>query len=99
MVYGLVLDLYPRTAEIVSGKAWGIDYIGECVAEIMNISVAPFPAQWNGPLKKGAGFARNVTMAKYGDALLSVNSGSSGSQHMIECMKKLNKPHHEEIIK
>jgi hypothetical protein len=48
-----------------------------------------FPADWNGPLKKGAGFKRNVDMAEYGDILLSImkHGGTNGSKHMVEVMR------------
>jgi len=99
-VYNKVIDNYDVSAitEIVSGCAWGIDTIGKDVAKILGVKVANFPADWDGPLGKGAGFARNIEMSYYADALLVVHSGTNGSNHMIEQMKKLNKPYLEFIL-
>src|SRR6185369_8127002 len=86
--------------EDVSGQAWGIDELGEAWAHKNKIPVKPFPAKWiiDGVKDKLAGFKRNAIMADYADALISIHSGSNDSVHMIECMKKLNKPYYERKI-
>lgn len=62
------------------------------MAQKLKIKETKFPADWNGPLKKGAGFKRNVDMAEYGDILLSIWNGvSPGSKHMIDEMRKHKK--------
>lgn len=47
-----------------------------------------FPAKWD-LLGKGAGYARNVEMARYADALILIWNGmSKGSGHMLEIAKR-----------
>lgn len=90
-------DLQPT--EIVCGMARGIDLSGYEYAEFMGIPIAEFPADWNGPLKKGAGHARNRLMAEYGDALLLIWDGkSTGSANMKRNMEILNKPVYEIVL-
>lgn len=44
-----------------------------------------FPADWNGPHKKGAGFVRNVDMGDVGTDLITFwDARSPGTKHMIE---------------
>ncbi len=78
--------------EIVSGKARGADRLGEWYAENYFLDVKEFPANWD-LYKKSAGFIRNKEMAEYADALIAFWSGSKGTKHMIEIMKRLNKPY------
>lgn len=90
-------DLQPT--EIVCGMARGIDMSGYKYAEFMGIEIAEFPADWNGPLKKGAGHARNKAMAEYADALLLIWDGkSTGSANMKKQMEKLGKPVYEIVL-
>jgi len=70
--------------EVVSGKAKGVDKLGEKWATDNNVPVKEFPAYWN-TYGKTAGFRRNNEMAKYADALVAVWDGrSKGTRHMIE---------------
>lgn len=72
--------------EVVSGKARGVDTLGEAWAKIHNIPVKPFPAEWRpkGKLDKAAGIKRNINMGNYADALIAVWDGKSrGTEHMI----------------
>lgn len=77
----------PWTAEItevVSGKARGIDTLGERWAEANNIPVAPFPADWN-LNGKAAGPIRNTAMSNYAEALVAIWDGQSrGTKDMID---------------
>ena len=76
--------------EVVSGVARGADTGGMEWAEWNNISVEEFPAKWineTGVLDKGAGFARNVEMAKYSDMLIAFEGGH-GTAHMIKTAKE-----------
>lgn len=74
--------------EIVSGCANGADSIGEIYANNRGYRLKKFPADWN-KFGKGAGFKRNVEMAKYADALIAFWDGSSrGTNHMINIAKK-----------
>ena len=77
--------------EVVSGKAPGVDTLGEEIAEDMGVPVKPFPANWTkyGP---AAGFLRNSEMAEYADVLIAVWDGESpGTADMIHKMGKRKK--------
>lgn len=72
--------------EVVSGKARGVDTLGEKWADNHGIPKKPFPAAWRigGKLDKAAGLKRNIAMGNYADALVAVWDGkSSGTGHMI----------------
>jgi hypothetical protein len=95
--------------EVVSGKAGGVDTLGEKWADENHIPVIPFPAAWDDlvtpPVKIKtnkwgkqynalAGFNRNAKMADYAHYLLAVWDGKSpGTNHMIRCMVERKKPH------
>jgi hypothetical protein len=77
--------------EVVSGAANGVDKLGEQWADIHNIPVKQFPADWE--IGKHAGYVRNVQMAQYADALIAIWDGKSkGTLHMISAMVNINKP-------
>lgn len=91
-------DLYAKITEIVSGKAKGVDTVGELFAFNSNWPIKDMPADWN-TYGKAAGHIRNKQMAEYADALLLVWDGvSKGSANMKQQMLKLNKPIYEVII-
>jgi hypothetical protein len=74
--------------EIVSGKARGVDTMGEQWARENDIPIKEFPANWK---RYGivAGIIRNEEMGDYADALVAVWDGESkGSKHMIDYAKK-----------
>lgn len=89
--------------EVVSGKALGIDTLGENWAKFYGIPVKEFPAEWENLKAKGvriktrpdgtkynilAGFQRNQKMADYADALLAIEEfPSAGTEDMIERAK------------
>lgn len=78
--------------EIVSGTARGVDRMGEQFANETNIPIKRFPADWE-TKGKSAGAIRNRQMGDYADALLALWDGkSSGTRHMINYMRSLNKP-------
>lgn len=78
--------------EVVSGRAKGVDYLGELYALKFSIPIKKFPAQWT-MFGKRAGYIRNAEMSEYADALIAVWDGHSpGTLHMINLMKELNKP-------
>ena len=86
--------------EVISGKARGIDTIGEYWAAKHDIPVIPMPADWHpewkkGQLDRGAGFRRNARMADVGEALIDLWDGESrGSKNMIEiAIKKCIRVH------
>jgi len=81
-----------KAIEIVSGRAPGVDTLGEVLAKKLKLPVALFPADWDG-LGKRAGFIRNEAMADYADAGLILWDGvSPGTQHMVNALKTRNKP-------
>ena len=95
--YGIVADTCLATglwfSTILSGKATGVDRLGEKFAEAMGIPVDPYPADWR---RYGleAGRIRNELMATKADALILIWDGhSSGSRHMLEAAR-----HHKLLV-
>ena len=81
-----------HTIEIVSGKARGVDTLGEQYAKDNNLKVHEFPADWD-KYGKSAGYRRNSVMAKHADCLVAIWDGKSrGTLHMINIMNDYNKP-------
>lgn len=81
-----------ETITIVSGGARGADYFGERYAGDYNFLIEHFKANWDA-YGKSAGYRRNTTMAAHSDALVAFWDGQSkGTKHMIDIMRKLNKP-------
>jgi hypothetical protein len=75
--------------EVVSGRARGVDTLGEIWARENNISLAYFPADWK-KYGRAAGPIRNAEMAKYGEALIAImESGSKGTANMVKNAKAL----------
>ncbi len=86
-----------KISKVVSGGAWGIDSLGEVFAEKNKFPLIRMKADWS--KGKKAGPVRNAEMAKVADALILVMSeNSSGSDNMLNCMKKENKPYFAVII-
>lgn len=84
--------------EVVSGGAWGVDQLGEYWATLAEKPCTIMKAEWD-KYGKRAGFIRNEQMGNYADALIAVWDGDSrGTKHMIDYMKKLNKPLWVEIV-
>ena len=74
-------------SEVVSGKARGVDTMGEQWAKENNVPIKEFPADWK-KWGKSAGHIRNREMGDYADALVAVWDGSSrGTKHMIDYAK------------
>ncbi len=81
-----------KITEIVSGRARGVDRLGEEYARLNGIPVKLFPADWD-TFGNQAGHMRNEEMGDYADALIAIWDGkSNGTKHMIQYMKKLEKP-------
>jgi hypothetical protein len=84
--------------EVVSGKARGVDTLGEQWAEAHGVPVKQFPADWNKHGKR-AGFIRNEEMGRYADAAVICWDGSSnGSRHMRDWMLTLWKPVYVKVV-
>jgi hypothetical protein len=90
------IDTKTLSLEVVSGNANGADKLGERYAEEHNHTLHIRPAKWqreDGSTDKGAGYKRNIEMANESDALIAFwNGESKGTAHMIQTIKKLNKP-------
>ena len=81
-----------KVTEVVSGRARGVDMLGEAWADENDVPVKPFPADWN-KWGNDAGKRRNTEMAEYADALVAVHDGvSNGTQNMIDQMRFRKKP-------
>lgn len=91
VVFGIIEHFLSRheeihVTEVVSGKAHGVDSLGEEWAKSNGVPVKPFPAAWrvNGVYRKSAGMVRNGEMARYADGLLAIWDGeSNGTANMI----------------
>lgn len=85
-----------KITEVVSGTAYGVDLLGEAWAMQNAVAIRQFYPAWNlpdGRVDKGAGIKRNMQMGRYADALIALWDGKSkGTKHMVEFMRKLNKP-------
>lgn len=74
--------------EVVSGRAAGVDTLGEMYAKEHGLPLHLFPADWKSHGKR-AGYLRNTEMSKNAEALLAVWDGQSrGTKHMIEIAEK-----------
>lgn len=98
--YQLVKDEVTRyindlgnAVEIVSGKAKGVDALGEKLAKELGLNIAEFPADWE-KFGKRAGYLRNTEMGKYAThAIIFCNSEDKGSTMMLNIMKYFKKPY------
>lgn len=78
--------------ELVCGEAKGADLLGRKYAELAQLPIHSFPADWES-LGRRAGFFRNARMASFADELVAFWDGESrGTQHMIRTMQALGKP-------
>lgn len=69
---------------VISGTARGADQLGERYAEIHNIPVERYPANWD-KHGRSAGYKRNAVMASVADAVIALWDGQSkGTKSMIE---------------
>lgn len=92
-IYSIIYEFHERypITEVVCGMADGVDSIGGEWANLNDIKVTEFPADWVKYGLKVAGHKRNERMAKYADALLLIWDGhSTGSKDMLNRAKKLN---------
>jgi len=74
---------------IISGGARGTDRLAKRYARKTGLGYTEYPADWEGPLKKGAGFARNTTIAQNCDLMAAFWNGKShGTKDVIEKAEK-----------
>ena len=79
-----------KISQVISGTARGVDQLGEKWADLHNIPVKRFPADW-GEYGKSAGYKRNEEMADYADAVIAIWDGiSKGTNHMINIAERKN---------
>jgi len=79
--------------EVVSGGARGVDIVAEKWAKSRKIPIKQFLPHYNVENPKYAPLLRNTDMAAYADGLIAIWDGKSkGTKHMIDSMKRLNKP-------
>lgn len=78
---------------LISGGAQGVDQLGEAWARSKNIPVLQYKPHYAIENPRVAPLLRNTDMAQDGDALIAIwKEHSRGTEHMIGCMRKLNKP-------
>lgn len=86
------MDRYVETfapTAVICGMARGADLLGKRWADERDIPVIEMPAQWEvgGKIDRGAGYKRNVEMAKITDmAFLFWDGVSHGTKHMLELL-------------
>ena len=81
-----------QITEVISGRARGVDTLGEQFAEDYGLKLHPFPADWK-RLGNAAGPIRNAQMADFADAVLCVWDGkSSGTKDMMNQARKRGLP-------
>lgn len=79
--------------EVISGGAKGVDTLARQYAIDNNLKLTEMKPDYNGKNNKFAPLKRNIDMAKYGDILIAIWDGkSTGTNHMINEMRKLGKP-------
>lgn len=75
--------------EVVSGRARGVDQLGEQWARCNGVPCKLFPADWK-TLGVHAGPVRNIAMGEYAEALVAVWNGQSrGTMHMLETARRM----------
>ena len=83
---------------LISGGAIGVDILAEDWAKAHKIPILQYKPHYSIYNPKEAPLLRNQDMARDGEALIAIwKDGTRGTEHMINCMKKQNKP--IEIIK
>lgn len=102
-----VWERYGMSIEVVSGKAPGVDTLGEMFANKAGLEIIPKPAAWKvmtpgcrvktnyagEKYNADAGHIRNKEMGDAADALLAVwDMISPGTRQMMNYMRELKKP-------
>ncbi len=102
-----VWERYGMDIQVVSGKAPGVDRLGEAFAKKAGLTIIDKPAAWKvmtpgcrvkynsagEPYNADAGHIRNKEMGDEADVLLAIwNMISPGTQQMLAYMRSLKKP-------
>ena len=91
-VAGLVSTFEPGTV-VVSGGAPGPDTVAIEAAAWCDLPYEVIPADWSGPLKKKAGFARNFDIVRGADFVFAFWQGESmGTAHSMNVALRFNVP-------
>lgn len=91
---GSFLPMGGEGLELVCGMARGADLTAYTLLSSHGYPVIEMPADWDRG-GRGAGYKRNVDMARVADKLIAFWDGKSkGTQHMINIMNGLGKPVH-----
>lgn len=70
---------------IAGGARSGADKMAEKYAKDYGYKFTRFPADWDGPYRRGAGYRRNAWMADVGTHLVAFHDGESpGTKQMID---------------
>lgn len=88
------IDKYisPEITEIVSGGADGVDTCGKKYAEENNIKYTEFLPEYK-KYGRCAPLKRNIIISEYCDSAMIFWDGiSNGTKHIIDSLKKQNKP-------
>lgn len=94
--YGILLKAIKECpfeiTEVISGRARGVDTLGEKYAEDCSLKLHLFPADWK-KYRNAAGPIRNAQMAEVADAVLCVWDGvSPGTKDMMNQARKRGLP-------
>lgn len=82
----------PETTEIVSGGAYGVDYVASLYAKENNLKLKEFFPNYN-RYKRGAPLKRNLEIIEYADMVVAIWDGKSrGTKHVIDTCEKIGKP-------
>ena len=93
VVYDALYECPWLITEVVSGTCHGPDSYGELWALDNQVPIKRFPANWP-KFGQGAGYQRNIEMAKYGEALIVIWDGfSKGTGHMLDTARKMGYTH------
>lgn len=83
-VWEFLKTLQGKGVSLVTGDARGVDEWVSKGGEVAGITVEVFKADWDGPLGKAAGFARNEELVKHCDKLVAFwDVASTGTAHSI----------------
>ena len=86
-------NIIPDNPELVCGMARGADLTAHHAWKQAELIIHEFPADWDGPHKRSAGYIRNAEMGRFADLLIAFWDGESrGTKHMIGFMERLGKP-------
>ena len=92
-IYQKFLEIYEQGDEIVSGGCpQGADAFAEWIAKVAQVPIKIYYAEWN-RLGRGAGFARNGSIAKDADVLIAcvAEDRTGGTEDTIKKYQKLGK--------